>query len=146
MMDRSAANAVVRDRLRAEVSEAADVDAAYAIDEAAIAGLVALPALLVLIRYPDADEEVPGIATQNVDVEVTIGIVTQSSAETRAARAAEDDLLKQKATKAMHYWLPPAPWTKGRKFRFRGEEHPIVVASRQCSALKFVIKIQETYV
>jgi len=145
VIDRAAAVLEVRQRLRAQVTELAFDDSAANLNESVVQ-TCAKPAVFVHLRWLEAAEMVPGMRTQEIVVEVLVGLVTQSvgaggAAATKGARGS--DVLLPKIHKAIHWWKPS--WAR-TLCKFRGEvDEPVVVGSVLLSPIKFETKVQETY-
>jgi hypothetical protein len=144
LIDRAAAVLEVRQHLRAEVPELAYDDAAANLT-LSLVQTCAKPAVFVHLRFVNGEEQLPGNQTQNVEVEVLIGLVTQSvgaggAAATKGARGS--DVILPKIHKAIHWWQPS--WAR-KKCKFRGEDDPTVEGSVLLSPVRFATEVQETY-
>jgi hypothetical protein len=138
MIDREAASVEVRQRIRDQVSEIAYDDAAANL-LAKLGGTFNTPAAFVEIVFTSGRELTPERPTQEIDVDVTVGIVFQGVQEKGTKGL---DKIVPKMMKALHFWKPS--WAR-KKLKFRGEEQAILDGTRIGSQLKFVTSIHETF-
>jgi hypothetical protein len=139
MIDREAANAEVRARLRQQVAEIAYDDAAANLLERLFVGTFNTPAVFVEISFVSGRELTPERPTQEIEVEVMIGLVFQGVQEKGTKGL---DKIVPKVMKALHWWQPS--WAR-KKLKFRGEEQAVLEGTRIGSQLKFATAIHETF-
>jgi hypothetical protein len=143
-MDQAAANREVRERLRTDVPELRHDDTAAVLTEKFLSSFRSTPAVFVLIRFYEARESVPGSKRQRVDLEVIVGLVTQSVGDASGAMkgATGSDAIAPKIRRSLHWWKPD--WALER-LKFRGESDPIVSGSLLLNQYKFATAVMDTY-
>lgn len=130
-------------RLRAEVLEFAFGDTSENLDEELMASCNK-PAVFTHVKEPSAAELAAGIKGQKIELEATIGILTQSLSSRSAASKGDNGTrkLKQKTKKALHWWKPAAAL---EKMKYRGEDDPLRQGALAMRQLRFSLSIHEQY-
>lgn len=144
MIDTSILNAEIRAHARAQVEELNYDDIADALPEQ-LRAVATVPGLFVMIRRVSAVELSPGIKAQNVELEVSVGIVVASLAGANAALKGSQslDAIAGKVQKALHWFQPPS--TAQRRLKFRGEDEPVKDGSRFAVQQRYAITVHESY-
>lgn len=144
MADLEAMNAEIRARGRAQVAAIAHDDVADDMPDS-LAKVATAPAMFVLIRRVDARELTPGSKAQKVDLEVLVGIVTQSLASASSAMkgAKGSEAISAALIRALHWWKPSGAL---ERLKYRGEAgDPLREGSRLGVQHKFTTSVHDTY-
>jgi hypothetical protein len=142
--DLEAMNAEIRARARDLVAELRHDDAADNMPDT-LTRVAVTPAIFVLVRRVDARELTPGSKGQKVDLEVLVGVVTQSLAGASAAMqgAKGSESISAAVIAALHWWKPSGAL---EKLKYRGEAgDPMREGSRLGVQHRFTASMHETY-
>jgi hypothetical protein len=152
VIDRAAINAEVRQRVRAEVSSINFDDVADALPEQ-LRSVQTVPAIYVMVRPVSARELSPGMKSQNVELEVLVGIVNGALAGTSFALKGDDalEVIAGRVEKALHWYgveaASPAgtPPQSRRRLKFRGGNDAIRDGGRFALQQRFELVVHEDY-
>ncbi len=137
-------DAEIRARARAQVVALAYDDTAEDLDEALLTSCKT-PAIFTMIVEPVANKKAIGSKDQVIQLDVRVGVVTQSLGPRRSAPlkgSTGNYALRNAVKKALHDWKPSGAL---RKLEYRGNEFVGRAGARVCYELKFETSIHETY-
>jgi hypothetical protein len=139
--------AAIRARVRAEVTALKHDDVGDNLPDK-LSSVPVTPAIYVLARRVNATELTPGSKVQKVELEVIVGVITQSFVPGGAALAAEP--VGAAVIKALHFWpaTPAEAHAIGllEKLKYRGESgDPLSEPPRFGVQHRFRTSIHDTY-